>query len=93
MSDTGMTYIEWLASQGIKATRYTVGDVTPNDHTHDLYLRDDVPIATTTNQTGTGLKGYHAHSITVDENGDLVCGPAGPDNHAHDKFTVVADES
>lgn len=94
MSDD-FDYIDHQIAQGIEASHYIVGkakadDAGPADsHTHDLYLRDDLPIATSNAQVGTGIKGWHAHSITTNSTGELICQPAGPDNHIHTTIKLV----
>lgn len=74
------TYKEHLENQGYKPAKYKVGVLETDGHTHDLYLRDDLPLATSTYE-------HHAHSIELGVGNVLVCTEAN--HHNHDTITLV----
>lgn len=81
------SYVEYQEEMGEHATKYIVGDLGIDGHVHLLYLRDDLPVATTSVLMGDV---QHAHSIEADssERG-FICKPAKPGPHTHTKFTKV----
>lgn len=85
------SYIEYQESLGEHAVKYIVGDLATDGHVHELYLRDDLPVATSTAVVGDTP---HAHSIEADtsERG-FICKPVREGWHTHTKFTIVTEES
>lgn len=77
-------------AEGLKPTKYVLGDATTDGHTHFFYLRDDLPIATTLgylNVTDSeDMNRNHAHSIKEGPDGTLICEEA--DGHIHTKLEV-----
>ena len=88
-----MEYQEHLIREGFKAKKYVVGDATVDGHTHVFYLRDDLPIATTSSPLNDTYDiAYHAHSIREGVGANtFVCDPAGTNYHTHTKFTFVEE--
>lgn len=68
---------EKAEAEGLKATKYVLGDKETDGHTHIFYLRDDLPVATTADEMGIGphVDAPHAHSITEGPENTLVCQP------------------
>lgn len=78
---------EKQADEGLKATEYILGDATTDGHTHLFYLRDDLPIATTSAYSSvTPIRNHHEHSIEEGPNDTVVCLMA--DDHIHTVLKV-----
>lgn len=75
--------------EGLVATKYILGDMTEDGHVHVFYLRDDLPIATTTSITNNGLS--HAHSIEEGPNLTVICEPVASHTHTHLKVVKTGD--
>lgn len=86
------SYVDWQESEGIHATKYVVGNLETDGHTHVLFLRDDLPVATSTEEYPEGSV-PHQHSIEADssERG-FICRPGGPSHHIHTEITQVENE-
>lgn len=69
-------------AEGLKPTKYVLGDEEEDGHIHEIYLRDHLPIATTTND-------FHAHSIEEGPDKTLVCRPGPDDGHTHTKLVIA----
>lgn len=75
---------ENAVAEGLKATKYILGDAETDGHTHAFYLRDDLPIATTNGYRSVApgdREANHAHSIEEGPDNTLVCQPAH--DHIH----------
>jgi hypothetical protein len=68
----------------LKPTKYILKDA-EGGHSHVFYLRDDLPIATT---TARYLGIHHEHSIEEGPDGTVICEPAA--DHTHD--TLIVEE-
>ena len=80
--------ISWQDQQqqeGLKPTVYIVGDIAEDGHDHVFYLRDHLPLATTT-ETSEGVQTAHAHSITKGPGDTFVCNYVA--GHTHTTFVV-----
>lgn len=86
-----MSYEEYQESEGIHARKFIVGDKETDYHTHILYVRDDLPRATSSDAF-LNNKGHHAHSIEEGPDGTFVCRHARQYNHVHTKFTEVVND-
>ena len=79
-----MRYQEEQDAEGLKPTKYILGNKVIDGHEHVFYLRDDLPIATT---TGMGPHKPHAHSIAVGPAPNtVICLPTF--NHLHTRLIV-----
>lgn len=80
--------ISWQDEQhkaGLKPTHYIVGSIEDDGHDHEFFLRDHLPIATTT-KTSEGVQTMHAHSITKGPGDTFICEPT--EGHTHTTFVV-----
>lgn len=79
-------YIQYLEDLGIFPKKYVVGDKEIDGHDHVVYLRDDVPVATSTS-TMIFDSWHHRHSIDQKSDKTLICNEA--QGHIHTKFTEI----
>lgn len=69
-------------AEGLKATKYVLGDAETDGHTHYFYLRDDLPIATTNGYKDVNDRVVnHAHSIKEGPDNTVICEEAAGHTH------------
>lgn len=65
--------------------KYRVGNLATDGHVHYIYLRDEVPIATTNAIKGDAIP--HQHEVTGPSPDLLVCKTA--QDHIHEEITKI----
>jgi hypothetical protein len=76
-------YQEAQDAEGLTATHYILGDKDEDGHTHEFFLRDSLPIATT---YSGDFAGNHAHSIEKGPDDTIICDEAV--GHTHEKLVI-----
>jgi len=71
-------------AEGLKPTKYILGDKTTDGHTHVFYLRTELPIATTTDDWEATYP--HAHSIEEGPDFTVICVEEA--GHTHTKLVI-----
>jgi hypothetical protein len=74
-----MSYQESENFKGMVPTHYLIGDDQTEGHHHDLYLRDDLPIATSTDHN-------HCHCVEKGPGNSVVC--VEELGHTHAKLEI-----